>query len=98
MSNETYRPNWLKTALLSSAGMAMAMSALPAVAQEEAEVAEVEEITVTGSRISRTDLTSMSPVSVVSSEEFRLSGTVNVEELLNTLPQVVPGLTGASNN
>jgi outer membrane receptor protein involved in Fe transport len=57
-----------------------------------------EEIVVTGSRIARTDLTSSSPMAVVGSEEFKLSGAVNVEQLLNTLPQVVPGVSAFSNN
>ena len=56
------------------------------------------EVVITGSRIARTDLTSASPVSVVNQEEFKLSGAVNVESVLNTLPQVVPGTTGFSNN
>ncbi|HWH17928.1 MAG TPA: TonB-dependent receptor [Allosphingosinicella sp.] len=57
-----------------------------------------ESIVVTGSRIRRPDLTSTSPVAVVQDEEFQLSGSVNVEQVLNTLPQVVPGVTGFSNN
>lgn len=57
-----------------------------------------DEITVTGSRIRRPDLTSTSPIAVVSSEEFQLSGATNVEQVLNTLPQVLPGLSGFSNN
>jgi len=56
------------------------------------------EIVVTGSRIPRRDLTSSSPVAVVSNEEFALSGAVNVENVLNTLPQVTPSLSSFSNN
>ncbi|WP_240782112.1 TonB-dependent receptor domain-containing protein [Qipengyuania sediminis] len=55
-------------------------------------------IIVTGSRIARRDLVSSSPVAVVSDEEFTLSGSVNVEQVINTLPQVVPGATSFSNN
>jgi outer membrane receptor protein involved in Fe transport len=55
-------------------------------------------IVVTGSRIARRDLTSDSPLAVVSQEEFKLSGAVNVESVMNTLPQVIPGSTGFSNN
>jgi outer membrane receptor protein involved in Fe transport len=57
-----------------------------------------ESIVVTGSRIRRIDLTSSSPVAVVQDEEFKLSGTVNVEQVINTLPQVLPGTTAFSNN
>jgi iron complex outermembrane receptor protein len=56
------------------------------------------EIVVTGSRIARREISSASPIAVVSQEEFKLSGTVNVESVLNTLPQVIPGSTGFSNN
>jgi iron complex outermembrane recepter protein len=59
---------------------------------------EGEEIVITGSRIQRPDLTSTSPLAVVQDEEFTLSGSVNVESVINTLPQVVPGATAFSNN
>lgn len=65
---------------------------------EPEEAAEGDAIVVTGSRIQRRDLTSSSPVAVVQDEEFRLSGTVNVEQVVNTLPQVIPGATAFSNN
>ncbi|WP_207912477.1 TonB-dependent receptor domain-containing protein [Parafrankia sp. BMG5.11] len=57
-----------------------------------------EAIVVTGSRIQRRDLTSTSPLATVQDEEFKLSGSVNVEQVINTLPQVVPGATSFSNN
>ena len=56
------------------------------------------EIIVTGSRIARRDLVSSSPLAVVQDEEFKLSGSVNVEQVINTLPQVIPGTTSFSNN
>jgi outer membrane receptor protein involved in Fe transport len=71
------------------------------VAEEAAkgtEPAEAQEITVTGSRFVRRDLESAAPVAVVQDEEFKLSGSVNVESVINTLPQVVPGATAFSNN
>ena len=69
--------------------------------QAVADPTEAEEggdIVVTGSRIARRDLTSSSPLAVVQDEEFTLSGAVNVEQVINTLPQVVPGATAFSNN
>jgi len=84
--------------------MAGAVFAAPAYAQTETVSGSAEDTTestaivVTGSRIQRTDLESSSPVAVVSAEEFRLTGAVNVEQVLNTLPQVLPGVTGFSNN
>ena len=93
-----------KASLLAGTIMAGAVFAAPAYAQTETvsdsaeETTESTAITVVGSRIQRTDLQSTSPVTVVSAEEFRLTGAVNVEQVLNTLPQVLPGLTGFSNN
>ena len=45
---------------------------------------------VTGSRIPRSDLTAVSPVTMVKGDEFRLAGATNVEDVLNQLPQVNP--------
>lgn len=81
------------TLLIGAVGMAT-----PALAQSGAEQQPEEAIIVTGSRIARPDLTSTSPLAVVGDEEFKLSGTVNVEQVINTLPQVVPGATAFSNN
>lgn len=97
----------LKTRLLASVITAgVAVIATPAMAQIGTPEAEAQtsggdsspDVVVTGSRIQRTDLTSTSPVTVVSDEEFKLTGAINVEQVLNTLPQVLPGLTGFSNN
>ena len=95
-----------KASLLAGTIMAGAVFAAPAYAQDTtADVNSVSEeessanaIVVTGSRIQRRDLQSTNPVTVVSAEEFRLTGAVNVEQVLNTLPQVLPGFTGFSNN
>ena len=56
------------------------------------------DIVVTGSRIARRNTDSAAPVAVVQDQEFKLSGTINVEQVLNTLPQVIPGSTGFDNN
>ncbi|MGC3981874.1 MAG: TonB-dependent receptor [Steroidobacteraceae bacterium] len=48
----------------------------------------LEEVIVTGTRIAgSTNLTSASPVQVVSREEIRLQGTTDVIDLMNNLPQ-----------
>jgi outer membrane receptor protein involved in Fe transport len=88
-----------KAALLTGTVMAGAMLATPAYAQEEAAAAdEGELIVVTGSRIAQRNVETAAPIAVVQDEEFKLSGTVNVENVVNTLPQVVPGFTSNSNN
>jgi outer membrane receptor protein involved in Fe transport len=94
-----------KASLLTGTFMAGALIASPALAQDaaapetnEAEEAEGAPIIVTGSRIQRRNVDTAAPVAVVSDEEFSLSGTVNVENVINTLPQVIPGTTSFSNN
>ena len=51
----------------------------------------VGEIVVTGSRIPQPNLTSSSPIEVVSSEDVKLTGTTQTADLLNQLPQVFAG-------
>ncbi|MBX7539959.1 TonB-dependent receptor domain-containing protein [Qipengyuania sphaerica] len=51
-------------------------------------------IIVTGSRIKQPNLDSASPVTVVSNEEFAITGTTRVEDLVNSLPQVFASESG----
>lgn len=95
-------PAWAQDQQDDQANQENAVSAVPDPTNSETEANEADtddgEIIVTGSRIARRDLTSPSPVAVVQDEEFKLSGTVNVEQVLNTLPQVIPGISATSNN
>lgn len=59
---------------------------------------EDDEIIVTGSRIAKKDFISNSPVATVDALQFERTGAINTENLLNTLPQTVPGLDRTSNN
>lgn len=83
--------NAIKLVLLS---ICAAATSAP-LAQEETPI---EEVVVTGTRIQRIDLDAVSPVTSVTAQEFELSGNVNVEELLNELPGVVPSFGENSNN
>ena len=88
-----------KGSLLAGTVMATAMIATPVYAQDNEEGAsEDNRIVVTGSRIQQRNVETAAPVAVVEAEEFALSGTVNVENVINTLPQVIPGTTAFSNN
>ncbi|KRB83093.1 TonB-dependent receptor [Sphingomonas sp. Root710] len=72
--------------------MALAAPAFAQAAPEAAaEADDSSVIVVTGSRIANPNLTSASPVTAVSSAEVKLSGNTRVEDLLNSLPQVVAG-------
>jgi len=57
-----------------------------------------QDIVVTGSRIPQPNLTSVSPVTVVNSAEFKLTGTTRTEDLLNALPQVFADQGGQVSN
>jgi outer membrane receptor protein involved in Fe transport len=63
------------------------MTYMPANAQD-LSANQLEEVIVTGSRITRTNLVSASPVTQVDAEEFLFTGTTRVEDLVKNLPQV----------
>jgi iron complex outermembrane recepter protein len=82
-------------AALVTAGVASAgMLGSPGFAQERI----IEEVVVTGSRIARTGVEEVSSTIIVGGDEFALSGAMNVETVLNSLPQVVAATTENSNN
>jgi outer membrane receptor protein involved in Fe transport len=56
---------------------------------EATSAAPVEEIVITGSRIPvPANITSTSPIQVVTSQEFELSGTTDTTTMINRLPQI----------
>ncbi|HAU22850.1 MAG TPA: hypothetical protein DCS24_09725 [Erythrobacter sp.] len=91
-----------KAALVAGTFMAGALIATPAVEQDAGDGvddgSDDARIIVTGSRIQQRNVDTAAPIAVVEAEEFSLSGTVNVENVINQLPQVVPGFTSNSNN
>jgi iron complex outermembrane recepter protein len=78
-------------------GAAALSFAVPAYAQDQADT-EVEAVVVTGSRIPQPNLTSTSPITVIGDQEVKLSGTTNVEQLVNSLPAAYAGQTGQVSN
>jgi outer membrane receptor protein involved in Fe transport len=64
----------------------MALSAAPAFAADQ-PTQTVQEVVVTGSRIPHPGLTSVSPLTTVGSQDIKLQGVQNVEDLINSLPQ-----------
>lgn len=51
--------------------------------------APIQEVVVTGSRISSPNMTSISPVTAISSEDIQVTGKVRVEDIINQLPQAM---------
>lgn len=89
----------LPAAIRGALGFAASVTLLPttsAFAQEDAEI--IEEVIVTGSRIERANDVSVSPVTTVSSEDFKATGITRVEDLINTLPQAGVGQNSTASN
>jgi outer membrane receptor protein involved in Fe transport len=61
---------------------------VPSTNAQGAPVKTGQDIIVTGTRIPQVNLTSPAPVTVVTSQDVKLSGTTRVEDLLNQLPSV----------
>jgi iron complex outermembrane receptor protein len=87
LSFHAHRERLLATTFICGAAF-FALSATQAVAAEAAAAGtEVTEVVVTGSRIPQPNLTSVSPVQVVTGEEFKVEGKTDVIDLINNLPQ-----------
>lgn len=67
---------------------AFAQTAGTPASQPAADAPVTGDIVVTGSRISNPNLTSITPLTVVTSAEVKAQGNIRVEDLLNSLPQV----------
>ena len=57
----------------------------------------IEEVIVTGSLVPRGDFVSNAPITTVTAEQFELANAVNIENLINSMPQVVGGQDRTSN-
>lgn len=80
-----------------SAAVALAIAG-PVVAADGDEGASIEEIVITGSRIRTGRQAPSIPIDTVSSDDIKLSGFQNVEEVLNNMPQFVPSRTASTNS
>ena len=96
MKKYQFKKRALALAVSSATVLAGGMSS-QAFAQDE-ELLEIEETVVTGSRIKRVDLNSVTPVAVVTGEEFKISGNLNIEQKLAELGQTLPAFGPSSNN
>ncbi|HET8750030.1 MAG TPA: TonB-dependent receptor plug domain-containing protein, partial [Sphingomicrobium sp.] len=57
-----------------------------------------QEIIITGTRIPQPNLTSAAPVTVVSGEDVKLTGSTRIEDVLNQLPSVMSGMSSGIAN
>jgi outer membrane receptor protein involved in Fe transport len=79
--------------------VAVLLSPVKSTAQQsdDADQEYLQEIVVTGSRIPKNDFTSSSPLTTIDDFELRIAGITSVEEALDRLPQVIPGLNRTAN-
>lgn len=81
-----------------AAAAAPAEPAVPAELSTSDGPTALDRIAVTGSRIVREDYLTSSPVLTIDREAIRLTGTINIEDFMNTLPQIVPSIASGNNN
>ena len=101
--------NILRCANAAALALLLSAAVAPCFAQEaewgqaaaeapNAEPLKLEELVVTGSRIRKTDPISSSPLVQVDAEDFKLQGTVRVEDLLRSLPQLYSRQSAGQSN
>ncbi|MDB5481375.1 MAG: TonB-dependent receptor [Caulobacteraceae bacterium] len=73
-------------------------AAATATATTEAAPAAVQELVVTGSRIPQPNLTSVSPLTTITSQDVKLTGTTDILQLLNQLPSAFANQTSQVSN
>src|SRR3954452_11152753 len=64
-----------------------AQTTVPSTSSTGEPVRSANDIVITGTRIPQPNLTSASPVTVLTSQEVKLQGTTRTEDLINSLPQ-----------
>ncbi|MBD1388940.1 TonB-dependent receptor [Neiella sp. HB171785] len=70
----------------------------PAAYADEAQADDLERISVTGSRIKRTDMETASPVSIISAEDIAIGSFTSVDQILQQNPASNGMATGAASN
>jgi len=95
-----HTPEIYKALLLAGCATTFALSATPAMAQDDKDEASStkDTIVVTGSRIARPDYVSNSPTISVDREFLEQSSTAAVEQQLNKLPQFVVSQSSTAKN
>lgn len=89
----THRAPFGRLSRLTLALAAASAQTIPAFAQDGEGY---EEVVVTGSRIQRSNATSPQPVSFISGEDLRLSGSPDIGESLNKNPALLATITGTN--
>ncbi|MEM7017312.1 MAG: TonB-dependent receptor [Pseudomonadota bacterium] len=86
---------FMSSALLTGLGSTQVIAQEQQGAEEDAVL---EEVVVTGSRIKRSNASSISPISVLSEDDFKVSGNITLENFLQDIPSVNGGDFGTGVN
>ncbi len=78
------------TALVSAGPPAFAQQAT---ANSNDDITNIEAVNVTGTRISNPNAVSPAPVSVLTAEDIKAAGAINIGDLLTTMPQLATSYT-----
>jgi outer membrane receptor protein involved in Fe transport len=70
----------------------------PSANAQGAPVKSGNDIIITGTRIPQPNLTSAAPITVVTNQDVKLSGSTRVEDVLNQLPSVGASMTSSMSN
>lgn len=85
------------SSILASAPALAQPAQTPAAEETATPSSGTGEITVTGSRITRRDYVSESPIVTMGSEALTQSGSTSIEQALNTLPQITTSASSQAN-
>ncbi|HKR33448.1 MAG TPA: TonB-dependent receptor [Steroidobacteraceae bacterium] len=96
MSTNLFIRRAVRCALFTGAATALT-GLLPAQAQQQQQET-IQEVVVTGSRIAQPNLTSVSPVTAISSDQIKIEGVTRTEDLINNLPQAFGDFGGNVSN
>ncbi len=94
MNNLSKKASGWSLAFALTAGLGVTGTTQPVLAEAEA----LEEVVVTGSRIKRSDDTSISPISVLSEQDLNISGNLTLENFIQDMPAVNGGDFGSGIN
>ena len=97
MNSMTLTAKAVRVGLLVAATTSVAFSGL-AFAEEQNDGAKVERISVTGSRIQRTDMETASPVTIIDASAIRASGATSIDEVLQKMTATGGAMTNPGIN
>ncbi len=92
------KPNWLSSHSWILACCAALVIPDAVFAQTSDDEVALEEVVVTGSRIKRSDTSSISPISVLTEQDLAVSGNLTLENFIQDMPAVNGGDFGAGVN